>query len=183
LQLENDDDEDLRLLEDMSNNMGFGDPMLNSLYEDITRHIHLLKYADLSKRVDSLVSINDMIGTITQQTLPVIVKAGNELTSAFVHVMIEIFDKPIEEINLRFAKYFISIVLKTCCCRDVMCTVSQDSVFNLTEQLLTRLLIEGLERVGENKEGDTIQKNLNSAMLRILENCNHTYVMCVLIDL
>jgi hypothetical protein len=31
------------------------------MYEDITRHIHFLKYADLSKRVDSLVSLNEMI--------------------------------------------------------------------------------------------------------------------------
>jgi uncharacterized membrane protein YheB (UPF0754 family) len=45
------------------------------------------------------------------------------------------------------------------------------------------LLIENLDKVGENKEGDTIIKNLNSSMLRILENCNHTYVICVLVDL
>lgn len=40
----------------------FGDPLLDRMYEDLTRHIHLLKYADLSKRVDSLVSISEMIG-------------------------------------------------------------------------------------------------------------------------
>ena len=28
-----------------------------------------------------------------------------------------------------------------------------------------------------------ILKNLNASMLRILENCNHTYIICVLIDL
>ena len=61
--------------------------------------------------------------------------------------------------------------------------VSEDRVFDLAEQLLTRLLIDNLDKVGENKEGETILKNLNSSMLRILENCNHTYIICVLINL
>lgn len=43
-------------------------------------------------------------------------------------------------------------------------------VHDLTEQLLIRLLTEGLERIGENKEGDVILKTLNAAMLRLLEN-------------
>lgn len=53
----------------------------------------------------------------------------------------------------------------------------------MAEQLLIRLLIEGLDKLGENKEGEIIMKNLNSAMLRILENCNHTFIFCALIDL
>lgn len=44
-------------------------------------------------------------------------------------------------------------------------------------------MIENLDKVGENKEGEAILKNLNSSMLRILENANHTYIICVLIDL
>ncbi len=56
-------------------------------------------------------------------------------------------------------------------------------MFELAEQLLIRLLIEGLDKLGENKEGEIIMKNLNSSMLRILENCNHTYIICGLIDL
>jgi hypothetical protein len=36
------------------------------LYEDVIRHIHSLKYADLSKRVDSLVSLNEMIINLNQ---------------------------------------------------------------------------------------------------------------------
>lgn len=53
-----DDDEDLRIF---TNESIFNDVALDKLYEDVTRHIHFLKYADLSKRVDSLVSLNEMI--------------------------------------------------------------------------------------------------------------------------
>jgi cytoskeleton-associated protein 5 len=36
-------------------------------------------------------------------------------------------------------------------------------------------LIENLDKIGTNKEGELILKNLNSAMLRMLENCNNTF--------
>lgn len=49
--------------------------------------------------------------------------------------------------------------------------------------MLTRLLIENLDKIGENKEGELILKNLNSSMLRMLENCNLSYIFCVLFRL
>lgn len=133
--------------------------------------------------MDSLVSLNETIGGMSEETQPVLVRASNELIGAFTHVMIDIFAKPTEEINLRFAKYFISIVLKTCSCREIMSAVNRERLFDFAEQLLTRLLIEGLDKAGENKEGEMVLKNLNSSMLRILENCNHTHIICVLVDL
>ena len=110
-------------------------------------------------------------------------KAANELVGAIVHVMNDTFDKPINEINLRFAKYFVSIVVKICQSQQIMQQVSQEKVFDLAEQLLTRLLINGLDKLGDRNEGEMISKNLNSSNLRILETCNHTYIFCVLIDL
>ena len=108
-----EEDEDLRIFTD-DQGFSFGHPLLDKMYEDLTSHIDLLKYADLSKRVDSLVSLNEMIGGMNEDTQPVLMRAANELIGAFNHVMNEIFDKRAEDINLRFAKYFISIVLKTC---------------------------------------------------------------------
>lgn len=61
--------------------------------------------------------------------------------------------------------------------------VTEKKVFNLAQQLLTRLLIENLDKIGQNKEGELILKNLNSAMLRMLENCNQTYIFVVLFKL
>jgi hypothetical protein len=74
-----------------------------------------------------------MIGGLSDLTLPVLVRAANELVGAFTHVMIDTFDRPAEEINLRFAKYFISIVLKSCSCREVMTCVGQERVAELAE--------------------------------------------------
>jgi hypothetical protein len=121
LQNENDEDEDLRIFEGLDN------PTPNphdKLFEEITKHVHMLKYADMSKRVDSLVSISDIIGNISPQTLPSIARAANDIINSYVAVMADVFERPVEEINLRFAKYFVSVVLKTCSCRDIMVPVS-----------------------------------------------------------
>lgn len=150
--------------------------------EGISQHILMLKHGDLSKRVDSLVSLNEMISSIDEHK-GVLAKAANDLISAFTHVLSDIFDKPVEEIPLRFAKYFITIVNKACSSKEIMMHVTEEKVFELAEQLLTRLLIENLDKVGENKEGDVILKNLNASMLRMLENCDHTHIFCVLFDL
>jgi cytoskeleton-associated protein 5 len=97
--------------------------------------------------------------------------------------MKDIFRYPVNDIPLRFTKYFITIVNKTCASKEIMREVSETRVHELVEQLLTRLLIENLDKIGENKEGELILKNLNSSMLRMLENCQHTYIFCTLFGL
>jgi hypothetical protein len=44
-------------------------------------------------------------------------------------------------------------------------------------------LIDKLDQLGEDKEGEFILKNLNGSMLRSLENCNKTSIFCVLFNL
>jgi len=81
-------------------------------------------------------------------------KAANELIGAIVFVLNESFDKPVDEINVRFTKYFVSVVVKICSSQVIMQQVSQEKVFDLAEQLLTRLLINGLDKIGEQGEGE-----------------------------
>jgi cytoskeleton-associated protein 5 len=48
---------------------------------------------------------------------------------------------------------------------------------------LLRLLTDGLDTVGESGEGESMIKNLNTTMLRLLEYCDPTSVFVVLIGL
>lgn len=107
------------------------------------------------------------------------------MLDAFTKVMNDIFSYPTSEIPLRFTKYFITIVNKTCSQKEIMREAAYPQVHGLVEQLLTRLLIENLDKIGteKNKEGELILKNLNSSMLRMLENCQHTHIFLVLFSL
>ncbi|OMJ81605.1 hypothetical protein SteCoe_17877 [Stentor coeruleus] len=61
--------------------------------------------------------------------------------------------------------------------------LNETSLFSLVEQILTRLLIENLEKVGGNGEGELMLKTLNGTMLRVLEHCRPTRTFIVLIRL
>lgn len=112
-----------------------------------------------------------------------LIRCCDSLINAFTQVMIDIFSFPVNEIPLRFTKYFITIVNKTCSSKEIMKEVSCKEVNDLVEQLLCRLLIDNLDKIGSNKEGELILKNLNSSMLRMLENCNHSHIFVVLFGL
>lgn len=60
-------------------------------------------------------------------------KTANDLVSAFTHVLIDIFERSVEDIPLRFAKYFITIVHKACSCKEIMREVSEERIFELSE--------------------------------------------------
>lgn len=141
-----------------------------------------MKYSELAKRVESLIVINEIIQSVNKYS-DGIKHTADDLIGAFTHVLIDIFERPMSDFPLRFAKYFVTIVNKAASCKEIMKEASEKEIYNLSEQLLTRLLIENLDKVGENKEGEFILKNLNASMLRMLENCNHTYIFCVLFRL
>jgi hypothetical protein len=58
---------------------------------------------------------------------------ANDLISGFVHVMNELFEVPVENFNLRFVKYFMSIIIKICSMRNIMSHVGYEQVFALAE--------------------------------------------------
>ena len=74
-----------------------------------------------------------------------LLRCSNELISAFTHVMKDVFDLPVNDIPLRFTKYLITIVNKTCASKKIMKEVNEKQIYNICEQLLSRLLIENLD--------------------------------------
>ena len=87
------------------------------MIDNIMKNIHSLKFGELSKRVDSLVAMNDIISNFKEYQKAMI-KCANELCSAITYVMVDTFEKP--EPALRFTKYFVTIVSRVCSLPDVM---------------------------------------------------------------
>ena len=98
-------------------------------------------------------------------------------------VLFDIFNKPIESVPLKFGKYFISIVNKICSIEFIVSPIPEKKILTLVEQLLLKLLTPGLEQQGEKNEGQTMFRNLNSSILRILENCHPTIVFFTFLSL
>jgi len=108
---------------------------------------------------------------------------AQDLVTSFPFVLKDIFERDPPEIPWRFAKYFVTIVNKSCSSRKIMELIKEQELYDLCEQLLTRLLIDNLDKMGDEGEGDFILKNLNGSMLRCLENCEKTAIFCVLFNM
>lgn len=64
-------------------------------------------------KVDALVSLNDIL--TSTDSLPELLRSADTLMEALAQVAINTFTKtPVQEIPLRFAKYYLNIVCKVC---------------------------------------------------------------------
>jgi hypothetical protein len=93
----------------------------------------MLKFGDLSKRVDTLVILNDMVSTNVEERKHDLVDRSNDLLGAITHVLMDIFDKPVQEIPLRFAKYFLGVVHKVSSCKYIVTEATDEKIFEFAE--------------------------------------------------
>jgi cytoskeleton-associated protein 5 len=156
---------------------------LDEIFTDLDQHIETLREGDMSSKVDALVAINDMLLNSSGNFKDELIQKSNQIVDAFCLVIKNTFDRNLEEIPLRFAKYFCNVVHKVCSTRIVMKELTDAALFNLIEQLLLKLLIENLEKLGERGEGKEMQGTINASILKMLENCQFTRVFVVLIRL
>ena len=146
--------------------------------------LELLKKGDMSKRVDALVSLNEKTTSQFEQNKDALKLHCDHMMETFAEVLQTIFEgKNPQEIPIRFAKYFMSVINKICSLKAIVKDCSKQSMSLLVSQLLQILIYEGLDKLGENNEGENMMKSLNVTMLRIMENCDPTNVFCTLLEL
>lgn len=138
--------------------------------DTVGKNIKQLKYGDLSGKVDALVIINELITKKLDEAGDSLIKNSNFLIDSISKVLYDVFNKSPEKVPLKFGKYFISIVNKICSIKEIMRSVEEKKILILVEQLLLKLLIPGLDTLGERNEGQAMFRNLNNTILRILEN-------------
>ena len=93
------------------------------------------------------------------------------------------FDQPLADLPLRFTRYFVTVVNKTCARKEIIQQVPETSAHELAEQLLLKLVIDNLENIGAEKEGEIIMKNINSGILRMTEAYPHIAMFVIFFKL
>ena len=156
---------------------------LDENLDNIGKSIKQLKYGDLSGKVDALVIINEVITKKIDEAQDSLLRNSNFLIEAISRVFYDVFTKTPQKVPLKFGKYFISIVNKVCSIKDIMRHVDEHKVLILVEQLLLKLLMPGLDSLGDKGEGQAMFRNLNNTILRILEHWHPTVVFIVFLTL
>ena len=151
---------------------------------ELIQILNNLNSGEVSERVNTILIIHELIFTRFNQTKHILIPNIDIIIKSFILALKILFqNKNLFDIPLKLGKYLLTVLYKISSNKDLIKNVSYMVLFELSEEVLTNLLIENLDKVGENQEGLIIVRSLNSTMLRILENCNYTEVITILLEL
>lgn len=148
---------------------------------EILSIIQKLETSDTSLQVDALESLNSTI----LENLPIheqeLKKHAHTLCKAIVS-MINIFISNAQG-TLEFYMYFFKVVHKLFCIEFIAKSLMENELSQVCESLLQGLILEGLEKAGENGEGEVIAKSITASIMKILELALPTEVFEVFLNL
>jgi hypothetical protein len=152
--------------------------------DDLFLFLNSLFSKDQNEKLNAIVNIHELICAKFEQNKEKLISNIDEIITVFRKVSDELFlVKDLKTIPVKFAKYLAIVLCKLTSNKELISNLNYEVLLDLSRQLLRYLLINGLDKIGENQEGNIIFKSINSTMLRILENCDITSVILALLEL
>ena len=139
---------------------------------------------DENEKLNIIIVIHEMLCGKFAQNKDILISNVDKIITTFKTVSHKLFFvKDIKTIPIKFAKYLAIVLCKLASNKELIANLKYEVLLDLSRDLLKYLLINGLDKIGDNQEGSIIFKSINSTMLRLLENCNMTLVIISLLEL
>lgn len=154
--------------------------------EDLFTILETLNNGNEPEKVNTILIIHDIINAKFEASKHILIPNIDEIIKAFILALKKLFENAntnLNQIPIKLGKYLITVLYKISSNKELIKNISINVLFNLTEEVLSNLIIENLDKIGENQEGIVIIRSLNSTMLRLLENCDYTQVIEMLLDI
>ena len=152
--------------------------------EDLDAILDNLLIDDPNEKLNTIILIHENICGKFEQNKEVLIPNIDKIITTFKVVSHKLFYmKDLNSIPIKFAKYLSIVFCKLASNKELISNLSYNVLLDLSRELLRYLLINGLDRIGDQQEGNIIFKSINSTMLRILENCDITFVITALLEL
>ena len=191
----NNNDLSISLYNDMNINNNQNNNLLSNNYSNstISSEKELLEIMnnlfseDESEKMNTIIIIHEILCSKYQQNKFILIPNIDNIIKIIIQITHNLFDC-IDNLNnkiipLKFAKYLVTILCKLTSNKELIIHISYKVLYDLCFELLNYLLINGLDKIGSNQEGNIIFKSLNSAMLRVIENCDTTSVILALLEI
>jgi hypothetical protein len=152
--------------------------------QELMEILKLLNTGETTDRVNIILVIHEMIYIKFNKSKHILIPNIDLIINAFIIALRKLFEnKNVEQIPIKLGKYLLTVLYKISSNKELITNISYDTLLDLSEEILSDLLIDNLDKVGDNQEGLIIIKSVNSTMLRVLENCNYTDVISILLEL
>ena len=139
-----------------------------------------LENPDKSIELNALQQLSDIILENLQIHEPDLVKYSHE----FFQVTIAIISQLLNTIQtiLPFSAYFYKVIYKICIIEKIIKSLQGEELSLLCERLLQNLTIAGLEKLGDNNEGEIIVKTINNIVVKIIELASPNEMFAALLN-
>jgi hypothetical protein len=170
----------------INNNNNFSNSTVSS-EKELLEIMNNLFSEDESEKMSTIIIIHEILCSKYQQNKFILIPNIDNIIKIIIQITHELFDC-LDNLNnkiipLKFAKYLVTILCKLTSNKELIIHISYKVLYDLCFELLNYLLINGLDKIGSNQEGNIIFKSLNSAMLRVIENCDTTSVILALLEI
>ena len=147
---------------------------------------------DLKEALDMLVNPEeDMVEAIINihyitfrnylQNKKVIDSNADNIINCFIEIINKLFSS--NPLRIKIIKYYIVVLCKLCNIKDFIINISIDTQKHLIILVLSNLMLDHLNTLGDNDEGMVIWKSLNSIISHIIEFCDVTKNILIIIEL
>ena len=143
-----------------------------------------LLIGNIKIRVNTIILLHEMIYIKYEENKQILIPNIDNIIDKFIKVTHELFiENDIPANSVKFAKYVSTVLLKIAFNKELISHISYKSLYDLTNELLNYLLIKDFEKIDKNSEEYSIFRSINSVMLRIIDNCDKTSIILVLLEI
>ena len=130
--------------------------------------------------IESILAVNEAIYKSFDKNKDLLISNSDLIINTFITSLSNLFyTKPLQ---VKITKYITNVLCKISTIQSLISSISFPTLKSLINLVLTSVLYEKLNELGDNNEGVVIWKSFNSIMLRILEFCDGTSTISILLD-
>ena len=147
---------------------------------EILAAIQKLENSDVSFQLDALEFLNSNVLENLEVFEEDLFKYSHDLLKVILYHMSS-FNH--HQYSLEFFVYFFKVVHKLCSIEFIVKSYNENELSQLSEAFLRSLILEGLEKTGENNQGEVLMKTITASVMKILEFANPTEIFVVFLRL
>ena len=149
-------------------------------YEELTKLLNLLLNND-KERSSSILSVYNLIYKNFNLNKDLLIKNSDKIFQTFIDLVKKLFSH--EKIDIKILKYVTNVLCKISGIKEFINSITSQTHINLINVIFIFVLFEEKNRLEEDEEGIIIWKSFNSIMLHIIDYCNFSENICILIQL
>ena len=152
----------------------------NDKLEDLLSSIHnLTLYEDFKKKMECIINIHNILYTNYSENKDIIIDKIDIIMNSLIISIKKYFDIIFKDIiSLKYLTNTFSLI---CSIKDLLKNISFETENKLINLIFDIVLFKNIKELGNKNEGLIIFKSFNSIMGRIIDFCNHTNTISILI--